>query len=412
MQDLYRSWNYSDKYVCWRCVVNDDYLVELLQNAGDPNDRCTYCGGAGAASLDVLLELVDDHAGSGYEDADTYPGVYSSADGGYQFETFDLREVQENFLADYVEDGDLMEDVLDSFEPRLLADSSDYYYDDMLGDPWGRFAYLVMHRSRYMFWTNSETLNSGNHHWYGDSPVRVLEDLGERLRNRGLIRKLAGSVIWRAHGHRGNTIEGGATARRLGTVPEALAFGPNRMSAPGVPMFYGALDKNTAVVEATRHGDPMWDHATVAAFVPTRELVVLDLTNVVIPEAPSLFRDANDPLVLEHNDALFLHAFVETVSKPVSDNPARRGIDYVPTQVFTEFVLHAMGGVAQPPIQLDGIVYPSAEVEGGANLVLDVENQRCVAEPSRFALERHQLELVLDRDSIGVAERRWTTDPR
>lgn len=410
MQDDYSRWHLSDGFVCWRCVANDKYLTEILRNAGGAHNECTYCRGAGAASLDVLLELVDECAESGYEDADAYPGVYSSADGGYQFETVELREVQEAFLADYIENGALMEAILDSFEPRLLADSSGYDDDDMFLDPWARFAYFVMRRSRYMFWTNSKTLHSDSHHWYGDSPMQVLEDLGERLHKRGLIRQLADAVVWRAQGHRGTTIDGGATARRLGTVPEAFAFSPNRMSAPGIPMFYGALDKNTAVVEATRHGDPMWDHATVAAFRPTRPLVVLDLTKMVVPEMPSLFRHGDDPLVLEYNDALFLHAFVETVTKPVSEDPARRGVDYVPTQVFTEYVLHAMGGATEPRIQVDGILYPSAEVKQGANLVLDVQNEHCVSAASGSALDGQRLELVLDDGSITVAERRWSTD--
>ncbi|MDN4489257.1 RES domain-containing protein [Demequina sp. SYSU T00068] len=407
MDDSPGSWSSSDKNVCWRCVHNDDYLIDKLRSAGIDSEECSYCGRTGAAPLDTLLELVEIAVASRWEDAASIPGVYSTADGGYQFPTRDLWDVQQDLLGDYVDDGDLMSDVLEAFSPQLVAESwgDD---DEILGDPWERFSNFVMHRTRYMFWADSESLNNSEERWYGGSPVTALDDLARRLHAHGLVRSIAPEVnVWRAQGHRGPDIEGGATSTRLGTVPKDKAFSPNRMSAPGVPMFYGSLERDTAIAEATRHGDPHHDHATVASFQATRELVVLDLTNVVVPAEPSVFMDTSDPSAQAYYDASFLDDFVSTVRKPASEDPGRRGIDYVPTQVFTEFVLHAMGQMAEPPQRIDGILYPSAEVPDGVNMVLDVTNRCCVEAASAFALAGNRLELVLDADSIVVARRDW-----
>lgn len=404
------GWTPSDKFVCWRCVQDDNYLIARLKGEGSDGNHCSYCSQPGATSLDTLLALVDAAVGSRWQDANEAPGVYSSRDGGYQFPTEDLWDVQENLLGDYIENGNLIQDILESFGSRIMAEIWDED-DEGRGDPWHSFSTFVMHRARYMFWTDSETLSNDENRWYGSSPIGALEDLGRRIHAHDMLRTLdVDAKFWRAQGHQGPELDGGPTSARLGTVPVEYAFAPNRMSAPGIPMFYGSLDKETAVAEATRHGDPRWDHATVAAFRPSRPLTVLDLGAVTVPPEPSIFMDLSDPSVEEYYDARFLEDFVESVRRPVAEKADHRGIEYVPTQVFTEFALHALGRMTEPQTHIDGILYPSAEVEDAANVVLDVVNRHCVSAPTKYATESGQLELVLDADSIAVAKRDWQVE--
>lgn len=407
----YTGWHPSDKFVCWRCVRNDDYLAEQLRVAGEEDAECSYCRGDGAASLDVLIELTSTAVYSRWQDADEYPGVYSSADGGYQFPTRELKECVDELICDYVYDGNIASDVVEAFDYRLVADADDDS-DWFRGDSWEDFSRLVRHHVRYMFWTDSNRFERGGGAWWGDRPVAALEYLAQRLQEHGMLGVLGQDArIWRARGHQGPGLAGGATARSMGTVPEHLATVPNRMSAPGIPMFYGSLDSHTAVVEATRHGDPTWDHATVGAFSPTRDLIVLDLRGVAVPGEPSVFLDTADERHQKYAIAKFLERFIDSVSRPADEDGARRGIEYVPTQLFTEFVLHAMGQMVDPPQSIDGIVYPSAEVESGANIVLDVSNWDCTDTAPSYSLPPGQVRLVLDPKSVVVAKRSWTFGP-
>lgn len=403
----HNGWTYSDKLLCWRCVHNDEYLKEVLRAAGDVDGICSYCGEPGASSLETMLELVTVAVGNSWQDADEYPGTYSSADGGYQFPTTELSDIHYELLYDYFVDDQIVEDIVQSFDIRLMA-SQDDPGDWFTSDNWEGFSELVQHRTRYMFWTDSDSFDGSDGYWFGERPLSALEFLAQRLNDHGMLNTIAsGEGLWRAQGHCGPELDGGVGARRLGTVPVHLASAPNRMSAPGIPMFYGALDSETAVVEATRHGDPNWDHATVGRFEPSRDLVVLDLRRLAVPDEPSVFIPAGDERVTQYSDAKFLERFVDTVRRPVDEDTARRGIEYVPTQVFTEFVLHAMGSMVEPKQQIDGIVYPSAELAGGANIVLDLPNRLCVDRASNFARDGRRLELVLDSASVSVARRSW-----
>jgi hypothetical protein len=61
----------------------------------------------------------------------------------------------------------------------------------------------------------------------------------------------------------------------------------------------------------------------------------------------------------------FLHAFTREIVKPVPRDE-RTHIDYLPTQVFTEYLRDARFGGKR----IDGIRYPSATGKAGANVVL------------------------------------------
>ncbi|OBF25084.1 RES family NAD+ phosphorylase [Mycobacterium sp. ACS4331] len=63
----------------------------------------------------------------------------------------------------------------------------------------------------------------------------------------------------------------------------------------------------------------------------------------------------------------FLRRFVADVIKPV-ELDAREHIEYVPTQVFTEYIRQSFPG------RLDGMIFPSAQ-GAGSNVVLFYDNE-------------------------------------
>ena len=66
---------------------------------------------------------------------------------------------------------------------------------------------------------------------------------------------------------------------------------------------------------------------------------------------------------------LFLHSFANEISKPVTKD-GREHIDYVPSQVMSEFFAQVYQLPGETPRHLDGIIYRSAVRPGGKNVVL------------------------------------------
>ena len=179
----------------------------------------------------------------------------------------------------------------------------------------------------------------------------------------GLVKSLsAGTKIFRARTATGRRLQGVAD---VGPPPVAHALQSNRMNPPGVPMFYAAEARKVAIAEIQS------THAYVGTFLLYRETFVLDFVD--LPSVPGIFAGADR---LSRLGLIFLHDFREDIMKPVARDE-RTHIDYIPTQIVTEFFRHH-GAAGQ---RLDGIRYPSAVIPGGRNLVLfatqeDVEMSR------------------------------------
>jgi hypothetical protein len=117
-------------------------------------------------------------------------------------------------------------------------------------------------------------------------------------------------------------------------------------------MFYGAEDFDTAVLEVAGK-DAISDRvATGVLFEAQRSLNVLDLASMLKPV--SYF--APQGREWGHN-ATFFWYFAKDLSKPI-DRAERQHIDYVPTQVFTEYVRFHLTSQCKP---VDGIRYRSAQ---------------------------------------------------
>src|SRR5262249_27106744 len=140
----------------------------------------------------------------------------------------------------------------------------------------------------------------------------------------------SGSRIFRArHQPKGKTY---ATAATLGPPPVEHAIQTNRMSPPGIVMTYVADNPETALAE-TASGIGTF---AIAEFVTERDALILDLTH--LPRAPSAFSALPDTLEYDPRPRLrFLHWISRVISRPIARDD-RVHIEYVPTQVVTEYV--------------------------------------------------------------------------
>lgn len=148
-------------------------------------------------------------------------------------------------------------------------------------------------------------------------------------------------------------------------------------------MFYGSDDIDTVVAEIGAHSTNRY--AIVGAFKTVRDLTLLNLAD--LPPVPSPFDDAGRA---GYFDLVFVHAFARDLGKPVVLD-GREHIEYVPTQVVTEYLRYVM------PQSVDGILFRSAQ-NGGVNCVIFCDAAGCVGpnEPARgpfSALRESYLEL-------------------
>jgi hypothetical protein len=376
----------DDQWVCEQCI-DEPFLAKKVGEESDPHQACTFCNQSPAAELDVLIEAFMDGVTLRYEDADI-EHRYNSEVGylGRTFDTWDL--VGDEYGEIFVGPG-LMETVRDSLVFKIWTDNYYWYHSpsEALGAGWDRFREAVMHESRYVFWLRRDWQDQ-DQDADGVHPAKVLQAVSEYVDKHGLYRTFEiGDAFWRARTHANHEVSWGA--RELGTAGRDDAKRANRMSPAGIPMFYGAEDLDTAVKESlVRTSDT---HVTVAAFRSTQRFTVVDLTGGNIPTVPSEF---DTERYTERHQILFLRDFIKDLTKPIRETYEQ--IDYVPTQILTEYLLKVH---RRDQGDICGLMYTSA-VTGKTCVVLDVPNSRCIDrddEMDHFASD--QLHLRMDTSS-------------
>ena len=222
-------------------------------------------------------------------------------------------------------------------------------------------------------------------------PARMLDALATVVTEAGLVVKIsAGSDFFRARSSPSNKPH--TTARDLGPAPQDSAAA-NRMSPMGIPMFYGASDEHTALDEISST-EPKEDWFSVGKFVTARDFDLIDLTH--LPRVPSIFdqesRSRRAPFQ-------FLHSFAREISALVIRDSSREHIDYVPTQILTEYFRRVYRTVKGDRVR--GILYNSARRTGGKCCVLFFENKECTELTPGWTSDTDNW-LALDKTSITV----------
>lgn len=152
-------------------------------------------------------------------------------------------------------------------------------------------------------------------------------------------------------------------AKELGPPPERKRKA-GRMNSAGIATFYGGFNLNTCVAELR----PVVGSVIIGAeFQLTRPIYVLDTTKFVAP------RKADSPFYKKYASRLsqwqFMQKFMNEIAKPIS--PSDEHIDYIPTQAVAEYFLHNGSiKIGSEHIQIEAIIYKSAQYPSGNNIVL------------------------------------------
>jgi hypothetical protein len=384
-----RGWRHSDKLICASCV-GDPHLRDAVATAADPEESCSFCDSVPAAEFDVFMEAFMVGVNNEFEQADNAGMPW---DGGYVFTTYDHWDIPDSF--DDVASDEHAEEVLDTIRDSLVDKvyASRWWIalepDKAFSSAWQEFCDQIQHHTRFVFGATTHARADGE--GAGEVPVaKVLESIGELLLEFGLVRPLpAGTLIQRARGHRTPTDAVSWGAAELGTNSPENSTSSSRMSPAGIPLFYGADTIETALAEVARADNS--EYFTSAQFRTTTDAAVVDLTDV--PSVPSVFDSVRGA---RRREIVFLNALVAQLREPI--DTARSQLDYVPTQVFCEYLLRVFD--AGTPLR--GIAWNSAVTEGLC-LALDVAHQDCIDNRDPGVVK---LQLEIETGSITVHQRR------
>jgi RES domain-containing protein len=352
---LYGHYSLEERDLCVRCFDDEDLkdFIRAFQTKG----RCSFCE-ARNVTIAPLRDMAGHLLGFMKENyskaADELP--YESREGGYQggstYSTWEVLIEQIGLPLVGTGEVDLGQALADAIGEDVWCDYdwTALDLDESLRYSWDRFCETVKHYRRFFFQGVGRSKYSGVD---DRSSIQILREIKRLLKGSGLIKKVpSGYKLYRARPRRGRRRY--TTAAELASPPVEFALQSNRMNPPGIPMFYGAESRKLAVAEVRS------SKASIGRFRTTRKIRILDLAD--LPPMPGFFSGAhrNQRLYLS-----FLHEFTREIVKAVPRDE-RTHIDYLPTQVFTEYLREARFGGKR----IDGIRYPSATGEAGANVVL------------------------------------------
>lgn len=337
--------------VCSSCFGDDD-LRSWVRDVAGPRG-CDACGkfDSPTCKLEDVCEYIETCLKKYWGFAvDQLP--YESAEGGYLGTTWTTYELlrEEVWIS-------LPRDKKDTLFHEILGGLTDETWceydwltldhDIALRSSWERFCETVKHKRRFFFHAD------GTDDRDSFTPSSLLDVIARISQNMGLVRELPeGTRLWRARPDikKGRKV----TAADFGPPPVEFALQSNRMNPPGIPMLYLASTARTALLE-TRATE-----SRVGKWSTLRPLRILDLRR--LPERLGYFSDVER----NHRLALrFLHQFADDIMTPVARDQ-RVHIDYLPSQVVTEFIRDYVfdGG------KVEGIAYGSTVYQRGWNVAL------------------------------------------
>jgi len=360
----------------------DDYAIRRFISRKGMAGECSYCGKKrNVIELEELMVFVMDGISRFYEDAANFMS-YDSGEGGYLGDTYDGKELLYDVIGLEVNDDELFHDMAACIDDSAWASPDDYYGSpsDILSSQWSYFKRLIKYRLRYFFTQVSQykTLD-----YYNRNAFEILEDIGNCVKRLKLQTQLVkGTPLYRCRQHK--KIEKIKDADKIASPPESAAIYSNRMSPAGISMFYCAFDLTTAKFE-TIDSKSKNKYLTSACFTNRSALNLIDFTK--LPTVPSIFDGRN---IKHYYTIQFLKDFVKDLSSDITRD-GREHIEYVPTQIVTEFFryLYPIGNKNQ----IDGIIYPSSKNKGGKACVLFMDNSESLVqlEFDRLSLNRQRI---------------------
>lgn len=151
-------------------------------------------------------------------------------------------------------------------------------------------------------------------------------------------------------------------ANNLGPPPYKMRTA-GRMNSSGIMTFYGAFDLKTCIAELR---PTVGETVAAAQFALNRRVLVLDTTGFSgKPESIEIFAKTH---IKRMRLWKFMTKFMSEIAQPCL--PDSEHLDYVPTQVVSEYLTHLHKLPRRYERTIDGIIYRSAQNEDGKNIAI------------------------------------------
>ncbi len=380
-------------YVCFNCF-EDPGMIRFIRDSA-VSDECSYCSSNGSLPIAAPIYEVADHFMAclyqEYDNAVNQLG-WDGSEGGFQgcyWDSFELILDVIGLSFPQENEETLLPQLLGDRIDQLWCEADAYGLNDeqKIRFSWENFCSVTMHERRFFFLDYDP--EPGDREVY--SPGQVLGKVFEYAQQIGLIEPLpSGTQLYRARweGCRPHL----ETPQELGPPPPEMANQSNRMSPAGIPMFYACDEKETALKETSASPG----YYAVGRFETLRSATLLDLSN--IPPIPSLFQPVSDTSEFRPREVLtFLNHIGRQMSRCI-ERGDRVHVDYVPTQVVTEFIRTQL---LWDNSRIDGIKYWSSVRSGHMSYVLFAD-QGNICETSEADASTDLWLKLIDTDHIKL----------
>ena len=363
----------NENNCCVNCFSESEIINFITGN--NKNGDCDYCKSINVNICNV--KEVGDFVWTGlqryYEDAAESVG-YCSSEGGYLLPT---NSIDELLINDLIIFGDDLDDPRKLIEDLVTNDGTPYVRKSPYGPPsgqpdeidhWNNFCELVKSEQRF----TALVKISENEKTFEKHPFDFLDEFVGYNCDLLIGYLYPGQKIFRARIYNEDMALNHGS---LTSLPPNKTRN-NRMSPAGISFFYGGMDSDVCIGEVR---PSVGDDVVVAEFEVLKQISVLDLS-IDIKESISIF---SEDYSFEYEEFIkpFLRHFSKNISRPIRSNDS--DIEYVPTQIFTEFLkirtfnpfpffdtLEDPQETDQDKIKFKGMKFKSSLHEGGVNIVL------------------------------------------
>lgn len=372
---------YSSYFIC-QDHIHDKDLVNLFRKYGRFYGECDICG---KVEKDWNIEnsyfiefgflfkkikfCIEQEYGDAWEILPRDP-----EENEFIGEYLTSRELIENICWDSLDD-EVNEWIIDALgEDEVWADIhafSEMEESEELIFSWNSFSDLVKNKIRYLFFDFEVKHKNG----ISNRPFNILNKIGDYILSQKMfviypeIGDLFNqdSKIYRARQHR---LKKEIRSYKDICTPLSKYAKSNRFSPEGIPMFYGAECPTTAIKEVVDEKKGNY-YLSIAEFVQARPLQLVDLRN---PRIIGFFDEEN---IFNRQASFFIKKFVEQITKPIDYENQVDSIEYVPSQIVTEYLRFVLTKRGQ---EIDGIVYKSSKNPGKDCYVLFADSGACAEE--------------------------------
>lgn len=361
-----RGWSPVDeKYLCRKCLESGNNFKPFF-STNSQIGICEYCKKQRkVVELNDLIGFVAIRVFRFYTDpVNELP--YETAEGGYWGASmYEIDEILDDHIS--FNKDDVKDDILSAFDQSqrycrvnpFADDESDTYMSY-----WDKFTKILKYERRFFFPRPKKERTPSIKYGAIENVGDILNFSVNEMKRQNLFKTLKkGQVIFRAREI--NPASGKHLNDEEYIIPDIQISSKksSRLSPAGIPIFYGAYEKEhlSKEIRAT-----VSDHVYCAEFQTIKPLTVLDLTKF---EYPSIFIQEN---TYQYEVSKFISKLIHEIMIPVEHDGSEH-LEYVPSQVFSEFLRHRFKYRQR---SIDGVIYPSSFGGSGANLALYISNDK------------------------------------